>query len=118
MRNRILQFLATSALSFVAVQSGMAADLALKPIYKAPPPVIAPLYNWGGFYVGAHVGGAWARKGWGDTVDDCGAFISGDPFGCATNLGKHTAKGVLGGAQAGFNVQKDRVVFGPLPHAL
>ena len=33
-----------------------AADLAARPYTKAPPPVVAPIYNWGGFYIGANGG--------------------------------------------------------------
>lgn len=33
----------------------MAADLPVAPVYKAPPPMIAPL-NWTGFYLGAGSG--------------------------------------------------------------
>jgi outer membrane immunogenic protein len=29
-----------------------------------PPPLAAPVYNWTGFYVGAHFGGGWARESW------------------------------------------------------
>src|SRR5919108_883793 len=47
-----------------------AADLAAKPVYKAPPPVVAPApYNWTGFYVGAHFGGGWARNAWDERSD-------------------------------------------------
>src|SRR6267154_2547643 len=35
-----------------------AADLAARPYTKAPPPMIAPIYDWTGFYIGAN--GDWA----------------------------------------------------------
>ena len=115
MGNRILQFLTASVLSFVTVQAGVAADLSpvyKAPVYRAPPPVIGRSYDWGGLYVGAHLGVGWARSGWGDVVTDCGAFIPGDPFGCASGLGSHTGTGMLGGGQIGFNFQRNRMVFG------
>ena len=34
-----------------------AADLAARPYTKAPPPVVAPIYDWTGFYIGANGGG-------------------------------------------------------------
>ena len=33
-----------------------AADLAAKPITKAPPAPIAPIYDWTGFYIGGNGG--------------------------------------------------------------
>ena len=37
-----------------------AADMAVKA--PPPPPVVAPIYNWGGFYIGANGGYAWSRQ--------------------------------------------------------
>jgi outer membrane immunogenic protein len=39
--------------------SASAADLPSRPYTKAPP-MAAPIYNWTGFYVGGHLGGAFA----------------------------------------------------------
>jgi len=36
----------------------MAADLGARPYYGTPPAYAAPIYNWTGFYIGGHVGGA------------------------------------------------------------
>jgi outer membrane immunogenic protein len=36
-----------------------AADMAVK---APPPPVVAPIYNWGGFYIGANGGYAWSQQ--------------------------------------------------------
>jgi outer membrane immunogenic protein len=54
-----------------------------------PPPVYVPLYNWTGFYVGAHFGGSFAHES--DTLGALG--LSTDP------------SGVLGGFQVGYNWQ-------------
>jgi len=52
--------LALTAVAAMTV-SASAADLAARPYTKAPPPVIAPVYNWTGFYVfGGAGGGLWA----------------------------------------------------------
>ena len=52
--------LATVALvALGATVPALAADLGARPVYsKAPPVYAAPLYNWTGFYVGGHLGGA------------------------------------------------------------
>ena len=42
-----------------AAAPAMAADLAARPYTKAPA-YAAPIYNWTGFYIGGHVGGAFA----------------------------------------------------------
>src|SRR5262245_52680225 len=73
--------------------SAIAADMVL----KAPP---TPVFTWTGFYVGAHVGGGWARTEWTDPA--------GPPF----DLGSHTATGWLGGFQVGGNYQIGQWVFG------
>jgi outer membrane immunogenic protein len=65
-----------------------AADLG--PMYKAP--LIAPAFNWNGFYVGANLGGAWAS----DTVTQSNLVR---PFSST----KVTSSGVAGGGQLGFN---------------
>jgi outer membrane immunogenic protein len=62
----------------------LAADLAPRPYTKAPAPVYAPVYNWTGFYLGAHVGGA---------------------FGSDNNLFNNSNGHFLGGVQGGFDYQ-------------
>jgi outer membrane immunogenic protein len=64
--------------------SASAADL--PPASPPPPPVVAPVSPWTGFYVGAHIGGVTSRE----TVDGFGSIDTG---------------GVIGGLQAGYNLQ-------------
>ena len=54
--------LSTAALALVALAApASAADLAARPYTKAPAYApVAPIYNWTGFYIGGHVGGAFA----------------------------------------------------------
>jgi outer membrane immunogenic protein len=61
------KFLLTGAALAVlaAATPAFAADMARRPIYKAPP--AAPLFNWTGFYVGGHVGYGWGDAGGLDT---------------------------------------------------
>jgi outer membrane immunogenic protein len=55
--------LATVALiALGATVPALAADLAARPTYTKAPAYAAPIYNWTGFYVGGHVGGAWANN--------------------------------------------------------
>jgi outer membrane immunogenic protein len=110
--------LAVSVLVISAVNAS-AADLAPAPLYtKAPAFVPAPVYNWTGFYIGGSVG-----YGWGSGAIDPraigtqnGEFPDGPGQVAAqiagltpsnTNLG-----GVLGGVQAGYNWQFNRLVLG------
>src|SRR5262245_10062315 len=84
----------------LGVTGASAADLGARPITKAP--VAAPLaiYDWSGFYIGGHIGGAFADKDWSDPT----VFPSG--------MGSHHAGGFLAGAQAGFNIHVCAWVFG------
>src|SRR5258705_8488193 len=43
-----------------ATVPALAADLAARPAYTKAPAYIAPIYNWTGFYIGGHVGGAFS----------------------------------------------------------
>lgn len=98
MRGNAIAVLTTSALTMVAPPLGLAADIA-RPVYKAPPPVVAA-YNWTGFYLGGNVGWGWA-SGDGDLR------LSGVP-GTFSGSGD----GFLGGIQAGYNWQNGPWVFG------
>ena len=96
--------LATSALAGVLVAGAAhAADLA--PVYKAPPPVVAPVVNWTGFYIGAHVGGGWGTSEW--SAPSLGSEL---PIGVGGP--NYNVNGFLGGGQVGFNWQTGWVVFG------
>ena len=64
----IAAFLAPSSASF-------AADLR-KP---APPEMMAPTYNWTGFYIGANLGGAWSNVTLTDNLT--GASVGADRSG-------------------------------------
>jgi outer membrane immunogenic protein len=53
--------LATVALvALGATVPALAADLAARPYTKAAPYVPQPIYNWTGFYIGGHLGGAFS----------------------------------------------------------
>jgi len=95
MRKVTLSLLAAAGLALGA-QSASAADLG-RPVYKAPAPAVVAAYNWSGFYIGGHLGGAWSSE---EATDIFGFTGSTDP------------DGFIGGVQAGYNWQADRWVFG------
>ena len=81
--------------------SAMAADLAARP-YKAPPPYVAPIYDWSGFYIGG-------KGGWGESrsfVD----FLN--TVGVAVAQGCGSRSGGLIGGQLGYRWQAASWVFG------
>jgi outer membrane immunogenic protein len=77
-----------------------AADLAARPYTKAPPPVVAPIYDWSGFYIGANGGWGSSRKCW----DDITVAFAAE--GC------HDATGGVAGGQIGYRWQTANWVFG------
>lgn len=55
--------LATVALATLgAAAPALGADLGARPYYNKAPAYAAPLYNWTGFYLGAHLGGAFSSS--------------------------------------------------------
>jgi outer membrane immunogenic protein len=85
MRNRFFMALAAAVASATGGNSVPAADLPL-----APPPFV---YNWSGFYLGGHLGGAFERRD-GAIFDPFGGMIGSESFGMSS---------LIGGAQIGFN---------------
>ncbi len=62
-----------------------------------------PVAIWSGFYVGADVGGAWAKDAVSPTVVDGGTFPRKNTI---------SSEGVFGGGNIGYNLQRGNVVFG------
>ena len=54
-----LHFATAALIAFGATAPALAADLGAHPYSKAPA-YAAPIYNWTGFYVGGHLGGAFS----------------------------------------------------------
>jgi outer membrane immunogenic protein len=80
-----------------------AADLPAKPITKAPPPVVAPIYDWSGFYIGGNGGWANQRRCF-DSIDLTGVIVGSE--GC------HDANGGVAGGQIGYRWQTAGWIFG------
>jgi outer membrane immunogenic protein len=90
--------LGTVGLIALGVAPASAADLAARPYTKAPP-MIAPVYDWSGFYIGGNGGYGTSR--------DCRDNVT---LGLA--LGCHDASGALAGGQLGYRWQASQWVFG------
>jgi outer membrane immunogenic protein len=95
------RILITAMLSIAAAGGALAADL---PQPMPPPqapvayiPTVAPVYNWGGIYVGINGGYAFGNSDW------TGGAVSSGNFS--------TSGGVVGGT-LGANFQTDAFVFG------
>ncbi|WP_439400148.1 outer membrane protein (plasmid) [Bradyrhizobium sp. PMVTL-01] len=99
MKKMLLSGMALLAVSMAAPAS--AADLAAKPYVKAPPPVVAPIYDWTGFYIGAN-------GGWGQS-DNCVDFVT--LAGTVASGCRDRSGGVVGG-QIGYRWQTNQFVFG------
>ena len=105
MRNKfIAAFACTTAL--VSTGAASAADLAARPYTKAPA-YIEPLFNWTGFYVGGHIGGAWTNEQFVNTANTTafGDLAPGQGY-------RQRGAGIIGGAQIGYNWQANNYVFG------
>ena len=83
---------ATSTFVDVAVGAtvpALAADLPARTTYTKAPAYIAPLYNWTGFYIGGHIGGA----------------FNGDSNFAGLSTGNNSNGRFLGGLQVGADYQ-------------
>src|SRR4051812_28742517 len=80
-----------------------AADLAARPY--APSPMIAALFDWSGFYIGANGGWGSSHKCWTNTAV-FGAVV------VPANEGCHNATGGVAGGQIGYRWQAGSWVFG------
>ena len=84
---------------------GLAADLGARTYTKAP--VVAPVSNWSGLYVGGNLG-----YGWGDGNTDFSFLPSPQLFGLNNTTLRARSTGVTGGAQFGYNWQIGSLVTG------
>jgi outer membrane immunogenic protein len=100
--------LATVAvLGFTSVAS--AADMPV----KAPAPIVAPLYNWTGPYIGIAGGYGWGHSGQTDPGIPCSVFsdLYLDSLTCAKD-GSYAVNGGIIGGTLGYNWQQGPWVFG------
>jgi outer membrane immunogenic protein len=110
-----------ASIALVAASTGFAsaADLPVKAAPMAP--VVAPIFGWTGWYIGANIGGIWSDSR--DTVSPTGCFVNptilcGGPL---TNnplrtdvgtLNSSNSLGITGGGQFGYNWQMGTFLLG------
>jgi len=105
MRSSIFKAIAASAFAAMAATSAAsAADLAARPYTKAP--VMEPIYNWTGFYIGGNVGYSWGRS------SDTSTLTNGAGAVLFTSADRANMDGVIGGGQIGYNWQVQNWVWG------
>ena len=99
------KFITSAALvisAIIGAGAAGAADLAARPYAKAAAlPMVAAIYDWSGFYIGANLGWSFGRS----RTD---VTIAGAPFAFTSQR----MDGILGGLQAGYNWQSGGAVFG------
>ncbi len=96
---RLFLFAVGAAALATSLAPALAADMsAPAPVYTKAP-VVAPIYNWTGLYLGAHGGYGWGRF---DSVDLTG-LVGNDT---------QTTNGAVAGGQIGYNYQIGQWVLG------
>jgi outer membrane immunogenic protein len=83
--------------------------------YTKAPPVVAPVYNWTGFYVGPNAGGAWneSKLTTSPLFSQVGYFDPTSPAAVALAGNQNINKsGFTGGVTAGYNWQINNAVLG------
>jgi outer membrane immunogenic protein len=101
--------LASASLGAIAIATGAhAADMASRPVYKAPAPVAIP-FTWSGFYIGANIGAVWGRSSaTDDPTKSTDLWIGGTAVGSVDA----NSTGIIGGLQLGYNWQFASLVVG------
>lgn len=115
MRNsgKFLTVVATMG-AILGISAASAADLPARTYTKAPA-VVAPVYNWTGFYVGVNAGGAWGSSDPTTTTifSPTGYFATTSPGAIAiAGAQRINSSGFTGGLTAGYNWQASNFVFG------
>jgi outer membrane immunogenic protein len=79
---------------------------------KAPPvaPVVAPVANWSGIYIGGNAGFAWSRLLYSVGIPDGDCIAIGGSSDCEDF--RFTPTSFIGGGQNGIQQQYGKVVFG------
>jgi outer membrane immunogenic protein len=100
MKKFVIAALATCAL----IAPAIAADLAPRPFYKAPPPPPPPVWSWTGFYIGSNFGWIGSTD---NTITNTGTGAAGAGLALGIIPGSVSAShsNFIGGGQIGYNWQ-------------
>jgi outer membrane immunogenic protein len=91
---------AAGVATILGIGAASAADLPM----KAPPPVVAPVWNWTGFYIGGNAGWAGEKaSGTSDFIDT--VFAPGNTEFSNPQSNSPSGSSFTGGVQAGYNWQ-------------
>jgi outer membrane immunogenic protein len=110
----ILAAISSALLSGTLISSpALAAD----PVVNPPVDYVSPAFNWSGFYVGIHAGGAWGRQHDNQSEEFDSGTGTGTTGGSSeppptTSGDAFDLDGFIGGVHVGHNWQKDSVVYG------
>jgi outer membrane immunogenic protein len=90
--------LGSVALVALSTASAFAADLPARTYTKAPAYVPAPIYNWTGFYIGGHVGGAFENNSFGGFAvsGNRSSFLGGGQIGADYQFAPNWVVGIEG----------------------
>jgi outer membrane immunogenic protein len=89
----------------IVAQPASAADLPAR-VYTKAPPIVDPIYNWTGFYIGGNVGYSWGRS------RDDSSLANGAGTVLFRSSDRSNLDGVVGGGQIGYNWQAQNWLWG------
>jgi outer membrane immunogenic protein len=96
-------YLAASVAIALTTAPAFAADIPVRaPVVT---PIMAPIYNWTGFYIGGNVGYHWDRDRATTAANPIGWSIAGAAAIDAITGGTVSPRGFIGGGQIGYNWQ-------------
>jgi outer membrane immunogenic protein len=96
-----------TVLAGIGSTAALAADMGARTPYAKAPAMMAPVASWSGFYIGGNVG-----YGWGNGGTDFGSTVDPVAFGVANTSLDSKSRGVIGGAQVGYNWQMGSLLVG------
>jgi outer membrane immunogenic protein len=103
-----MRVLGLAAAIVLASSAARAADLAPRPMYVKAAPIIAPAFNWQGFYIGGHGGYGWGKE----SDDQSSLFICTIGATRCNTADKYDLDGFIAGGHIGYNWQSGVYVFG------
>ena len=98
--------LSIAALVLIAGPTSLyAADLRTRAPVKAPPPIVAPVWSWTGFYAGVHAGYGFGNDDDITTTGQAAVNVTNVALGARPGSVKLDRDGFVGGGQIGYNWQ-------------